>query len=82
MCDASKILPAGQTAARPRAASGLAPLAHRAGASLASTTDAGPIFETRDLAIQAAIAQMGVAIVEPAVHRNAGTGRGPTHHTV
>ncbi|MEA3134381.1 MAG: LysR family transcriptional regulator, glycine cleavage system transcriptional activator, partial [Gammaproteobacteria bacterium] len=28
-------------------------------------TDAGPIFETRDLAIQAAIAQMGVAIVDP-----------------
>jgi LysR family transcriptional regulator, glycine cleavage system transcriptional activator len=28
-------------------------------------TDAGPIFETRDLAIQAAIAQMGIAIVDP-----------------
>jgi DNA-binding transcriptional LysR family regulator len=28
-------------------------------------TDAGPTFETRDLAIQAAIAQMGVAIVDP-----------------
>jgi len=28
-------------------------------------TGAGPIFETRDLAIQAAIAQMGVAIVDP-----------------
>jgi LysR family glycine cleavage system transcriptional activator len=28
-------------------------------------TDAGPIFETRDLAIQAAIALMGVAIVDP-----------------
>jgi LysR family glycine cleavage system transcriptional activator len=28
-------------------------------------TQAGPIFETRDLAIQAAIAQMGIAIVDP-----------------
>ena len=28
-------------------------------------TSAGPIFETRDLAIQAAIAQMGIAIVDP-----------------
>ena len=28
-------------------------------------TDAGPIFETRDLAIQAAIAQMGIAVVDP-----------------
>jgi LysR family glycine cleavage system transcriptional activator len=28
-------------------------------------TGAGPIFETRDLAIQAAIAQMGIAIVDP-----------------
>jgi LysR family transcriptional regulator, glycine cleavage system transcriptional activator len=28
-------------------------------------TDAGPMFETRDLAIQAAIAQMGIAIVDP-----------------
>jgi DNA-binding transcriptional LysR family regulator len=28
-------------------------------------TDAGPIFETRDLAIQAAIGQMGIAIVDP-----------------
>jgi LysR family glycine cleavage system transcriptional activator len=28
-------------------------------------TEAGPIFETRDLAIQAAIAQMGIAIVDP-----------------
>lgn len=28
-------------------------------------TTAGPIFETRDLAIQAAIAQMGIAIVDP-----------------
>ncbi len=28
-------------------------------------TDAGPLFETRDLAIQAAIAQMGIAIVDP-----------------
>ncbi len=28
-------------------------------------TDAGPVFETRDLAIQAAIARMGVAIVDP-----------------
>lgn len=28
-------------------------------------TGAGPVFETRDLAIQAAIAQMGMAIVDP-----------------
>jgi DNA-binding transcriptional LysR family regulator len=28
-------------------------------------TDAGPVFETRDLAIQAAIGQMGIAIVDP-----------------
>ena len=28
-------------------------------------TEAGPIFETRDLAIQAAIAQMGIAVVDP-----------------
>ncbi len=28
-------------------------------------TEAGPVFETRDLAIQAAIAQMGMAIVDP-----------------
>ncbi len=28
-------------------------------------TDAGPLFETRDLAIQAAIAQMGIAVVDP-----------------
>jgi DNA-binding transcriptional LysR family regulator len=28
-------------------------------------TRAGPVFETRDLAIQAAIAQMGIAIVDP-----------------
>jgi LysR family glycine cleavage system transcriptional activator len=28
-------------------------------------TSAGPIFETRDLAIQAAIAHMGIAIVDP-----------------
>jgi len=28
-------------------------------------TDAGPIFETRDLAIQAAIGQMGIAVVDP-----------------
>jgi LysR family glycine cleavage system transcriptional activator len=28
-------------------------------------TEAGPIFETRDLAIQGAIAQMGIAIVDP-----------------
>ena len=28
-------------------------------------TDAGPVFETRALAIQAAIAQMGIAIVDP-----------------
>lgn len=28
-------------------------------------TDAGPLFETRDLAIQAAIAHMGIAIVDP-----------------
>jgi LysR family glycine cleavage system transcriptional activator len=28
-------------------------------------TGAGPVFETRDLAIQAAIGQMGIAIVDP-----------------
>jgi LysR family glycine cleavage system transcriptional activator len=28
-------------------------------------TQAGPVFETRDLAIQAAIAQMGIAVVDP-----------------
>ncbi len=28
-------------------------------------TDAGPLFETRDLAIQAAIAHMGIAVVDP-----------------
>ena len=28
-------------------------------------TEAGPVFETRDLAIQAAIAQMGIAVVDP-----------------
>ena len=28
-------------------------------------TNVGPVFETRDLAIQAAIAQMGIAIVDP-----------------
>jgi LysR family transcriptional regulator, glycine cleavage system transcriptional activator len=28
-------------------------------------TEAGPTFETRDLAIQAAIAQMGIAVVDP-----------------